>query len=107
MNKLINHKVIGNVSLNIIKLYRHIICVSSLSFLLMGCSQGHSPLFPMLGAYFPSWMLCVLIGLLGAILLRVILIYTKIDDKLPLPLLFYFGVLLSISITISLLYFSH
>lgn len=65
------------------------------------------PLFPMLGAYFPYWMLCVLIGLVGAVLLRVFLIYLDIDDKLPLPLLFYFGVLLSIAITLSLVYFSH
>ncbi|MCB4827973.1 hypothetical protein LHV16_12100 [Providencia rettgeri] len=61
----------------------------------------------MLGAYFPYWMLCVLIGLIGAVLLRVLLVRLEIDDKLPLPLLFYFGVLLSIAITISLLYFSH
>nr|WP_306804861.1 hypothetical protein [Providencia sp. PROV195] len=52
-------------------------------------------------------MLCVLIGLVGAILLRVILVYLEIDDKLPFPLMFYFAVLLSISITVSLLYFSH
>ncbi|MCG5277635.1 MULTISPECIES: hypothetical protein [Providencia] len=52
-------------------------------------------------------MLCVLIGLIGAVLLRVLLVRLEIDDKLPLPLLFYFGVLLSIAITISLLYFSH
>ncbi|EJD6501569.1 hypothetical protein M0L11_RS21175 [Providencia rettgeri] len=93
--------------MSLIKKYRHIISVSLLSLLLMGCNQGHSPLFSMLGSYFPYWMLCVLIGLVGAILLRVFLVYLEIDDKLPFPLMFYFGVLLSISITVSLLYFSH
>ncbi len=44
----------------------------------------------MLGAYFPYWMLCTFIGLLGAFCLRVLLIYWGIDDKLPVPLLFYF-----------------
>ncbi|MDH2379557.1 hypothetical protein ROW55_020465 [Providencia rettgeri] len=52
-------------------------------------------------------MLCVLIGLVGTIAVRFFLVYLGVDDKLPFPLMFYFGVLLSISITISLLYFSH
>ena len=73
----------------------------------MGCSQGHSPLFPMLGAYFPYWMLCVFIGLIGAILLRVLFIYLNIDDNLPLPLFFYFSVMLLIAFSISLLYFAY
>lgn len=97
----------GIVILNLIKKYRYIISISLLSFLLIGCTQGHSPLFPMLGAYFPYWMLCVLIGLVGAILFRVLLIYLEIDDKLPLPLLFYFGVMLSIALAVSLFYFSY
>lgn len=92
--------------MNLLKKYHHIISVSLLSLFLIGCSQGHSPLFSMLGAYFPYWMLCVLIGLVGTIVFRFFLIYLGIDDKLPFPLMFYFGVLLSISITISLLFFS-
>ncbi|MGN3437334.1 MULTISPECIES: YtcA family lipoprotein [Proteus] len=61
----------------------------------------------MLGAYFPYWMLCTFIGILGALIVRVLLIYWGIDDKLPLPLIFYFAILLSISLTISLFYFSY
>ncbi|APC13337.1 MULTISPECIES: YtcA family lipoprotein [Providencia] len=99
--------MIGNIDVNLLKKYCHHFSISLLAFLLVGCTQGNSPLFPMLGAYFPYWMLCVLIGLIGAVLLRVLLVRLEIDDKLPLPLLFYFGVLLSIAITISLLYFSH
>ncbi|WP_236611243.1 hypothetical protein [Providencia burhodogranariea] len=52
-------------------------------------------------------MLCVLIGLVGTLLVRVLLIYLDIDDKLPLPLVFYFCVLLSITLIVSLLYFSY
>ncbi|MCT8247737.1 hypothetical protein [Proteus faecis] len=52
-------------------------------------------------------MLCTFIGLLGALIIRVLLIYWGIDDKLPFPLIFYFAVLLSISLTISLFYFSY
>ncbi|WP_245684006.1 YtcA family lipoprotein [Proteus myxofaciens] len=61
----------------------------------------------MLGAYFPSWLFCLLLGLICTILIRVFLIYVAIDDKLPLPLLFYFAVLLSTSMLISLLFFSY
>lgn len=99
--------MIGEIILNLIKKHRHIVRICFLSFLLVGCSQGHSPLFPMLGAYFPSWMLCVFIGLIGSILLRIVLIYFNIDDNLPLPLLFYFSVMLLIAFTISLLYFAY
>ncbi len=99
--------MIGEIILNLIKKHRHIVRICFLSFLLVGCSQEHSPLFPMLGAYFPSWMLCVFIGLIGAILLRIVLIYFNIDDNLPLPLLFYFSVMLLIAFTISLLYFAY
>ena len=75
--------------------------------LLSGCSRGHSHFISMLGAYFPYWMLCTFIGLLGTFVIRVLLIYWGIDDKLPLPLIFYFAILLSISLTISLFYFSY
>lgn len=78
-----------------------------MTLLLTGCSQKYSPLFSMLGAYFPYWMLCTFIGLLGSVFIRVVLIHWGIDDKLPLPLLFYFAILLSISLTVSLLYFTY
>nr|WP_286146187.1 YtcA family lipoprotein [Shigella sp. FC1967] len=70
--------------------------MSIIVLLLSGCSQGHSPFITMLGAYFPYWMLCTVIGLLGTLIIRVLLIYLGIDDKLPLPLIFYFAILLSI-----------
>ncbi|MBQ0215361.1 hypothetical protein KAH51_18140 [Proteus vulgaris] len=93
--------------MDIIKKYYRIISLSIMILLLSGCSRGHSPFISMLGAYFPYWMLCTFIGLLGALVIRVLLIYWGIDDKLPLPLIFYFAILLSISLTISLFYFSY
>ncbi|QHA70539.1 YtcA family lipoprotein [Proteus mirabilis] len=93
--------------MNLIKKHHRIISLTVMTVLLTGCSQGHSPFIPMLGAYFPYWMLCTFIGLLGAFCLRVLFIYWGIDDKLPVPLLFYFAIMLSISLTISLLYFTY
>ncbi|HCH50690.1 MAG TPA: hypothetical protein DEV59_08395 [Proteus sp.] len=93
--------------MNLIRKHYRVISLTMITPLLTGCSQSHSPFIAMLGAYFPYWMLCTFIGLLGAFGIRVLLIYCGIDDKLPLPLLFYFAILLSISLTISLLYFAH
>ncbi|MBG3012635.1 hypothetical protein H7F13_09250 [Proteus vulgaris] len=93
--------------MDIIRKYYRVTSLSIIALLLSGCSQGHSPFITMLGSYFPYWMLCTFIGLLGALIIRVLLIYWGIDDKLPFPLIFYFAVLLSISLTISLFYFSY
>lgn len=41
------------------------------------------------GAYFPSWMLCVCIGIIGALAVRVVLVRAGIDDELPFRLLVY------------------
>lgn len=76
------------ITLNIIRKYYRVTSVSIIALLLSGCSQGHSPFITLLGAYFPYWMLCTVIGLLGALVIRVLLIYWGIDDNLPLPLIF-------------------
>ena len=55
-----------------------------------GCSG--SPSRNILGSYFPSWMVCALVGLAMALLARVALKYMGLLGELPAPLL----VLLSI-----------
>ncbi|MEY2344115.1 hypothetical protein I3679_008060 [Proteus mirabilis] len=39
--------------MNLIKKHHRIISLTVMTVLLTGCSQGHSPFIPMLGAYFP------------------------------------------------------
>ena len=58
--------------------------------LLTGCSG--SPSRSILGSYFPSWMICALIGLIAALVARVALKATGLLGELPAPLV----VLLSI-----------
>jgi hypothetical protein len=58
--------------------------------LMTGCSG--SPSRSILGSYFPSWMVCALIGLVAALLARVALKATGLLGELPAPLV----VLLSI-----------
>jgi hypothetical protein len=58
--------------------------------LMTGCSG--SPSRSILGSYFPSWMVCALIGLVAALVARVALKATGLLGELPAPLV----VLLSI-----------
>jgi hypothetical protein len=58
--------------------------------LMTGCSG--SPSRSILGSYFPSWMVCALIGLIAALVARVAFKATGLLGELPAPLV----VLLSI-----------
>lgn len=48
-----------------------------------------APLFTFFGAYFPAWLLCGLLGILAAVLARVIFIAVGIDAVMALRLLTY------------------
>ena len=52
---------------------------------LSGCARD-APLFSIVGAYFPAWLLCAIIGLLAAIASRVAMITLLKTDALPLQL---------------------
>ncbi|HLZ66994.1 MAG TPA: YtcA family lipoprotein [Aliidongia sp.] len=54
---------------------------------LAACSTAPSQ--NILGSYFPSWMLCAFAGLGGTIIVRRILIATRLDKTLPAPLAVY------------------
>ena len=52
--------------------------------MISGCSA--SPSRSILGSYFPSWMVCALIGLMAALVARVALKATGLLGELPAPL---------------------
>jgi YtcA family len=56
------------------------------SFLLTGCSFADAPSFELFGAYFPAWMLCGLIGIVGAASTRVVLTNPAINEVIPMQL---------------------
>ena len=56
------------------------------SCMLMGCSLAGAPSFELLGAFFPAWMLCALIGIVGAAGLGVVLRSETFNDAIPWPL---------------------
>ncbi|CAA0125382.1 Uncharacterised protein [Halioglobus japonicus] len=56
---------------------------------LQGCGYAASPSLPFYGAYFPSWLLCAALGVLGSVLVRALLIRLGVDDGIPLRTLVY------------------
>jgi hypothetical protein len=49
-----------------------------------GC--GGAPSYGFFGAYFPAWMLFSLIGILAAIIVRILLVKTGLAEALPYQL---------------------
>ena len=65
---------------------RSFLGASSLIFL-AGCSNAPSQ--AILGSYFPSWMICALIGMAATVLVRMLLVAGGLDKVLPVPLVVY------------------
>jgi hypothetical protein len=60
--------------------------LSFASMTLTGCSAGSAPSFDLFGAFFPAWLLCGLIGIVGAIVARVVFVSTGLAHTLPYQL---------------------
>lgn len=59
------------------------------TLLLGGCAVQGAPSFALVGAYFPDWMLCGMIGIAVAVTLRVVFVLTGLDAILSLRLFTY------------------
>lgn len=73
---------------------------------LSGCSGAEAPSFSLVGSYFPSWMACAFIGIITAVIARVLFIRVGIDEVLPLRLLVYVCLALTVAFISSLLLFT-
>jgi hypothetical protein len=51
---------------------------------LAGC--GAAPSLTIVGSYFPAWLACGIIGLVAAIVARIVFVATGLADTLPLQL---------------------
>ncbi|MEI9887612.1 MAG: hypothetical protein WDN08_14150 [Rhizomicrobium sp.] len=51
-----------------------------------GCASRGAPSFILFGAYFPGWMFCALLGVLGGIGARVAMALSGLSDVLPFQL---------------------
>jgi hypothetical protein len=63
------------------------LCIAYLG--LSACSLKGAPSYAIFGAFFPAWLLCAGIGLVGSVVLRVLVIALGFEEALPLPLLVY------------------
>ena len=72
--------------------------------LLSGCSSA--PSRSILGSYFPSWMICVLVAMCLTIVVRAVLAKVGIKDELPAPILVYLSVTLAFTFALWLLWLS-
>jgi YtcA family len=69
---------------------------------LTACSA--SPSRNILGSYFPTWMICALLGLVGVVILRIVLGKTGIDATLPMPVVVYLCTWIAVTLAIWLLW---
>jgi hypothetical protein len=69
------------------------------SSLVTGCSFGIAPSFELFGAYFPAWMLCAVIGIIGAFGARAVLTTSALSGVVP----FQFAVCTAIGVVLGLL----
>ena len=70
--------------------------------LLSGCSSA--PSRNILGSYFPSWMICALIGMGATVVLRAVLAKAGIDEEVPMPIVVYLAFATAFSLAIWLLW---
>ena len=69
---------------------------------LTGCSS--SPSRNILGSYFPSWMICALVGMAATVALRVVLAKLGMDADLPIPIVTYLAFATAVSLGMWLLW---
>jgi hypothetical protein len=65
---------------------------------LAGCGVRGAPWLSLFGAYFPAWMFCGLIGVVGAVLARALFVAIGLDAVVRVRLLTYgsLGVILAL-----------
>jgi YtcA family len=72
--------------------------------MLVGCSRA--PSFNILGSFFPSWILCGVIGILLAVASRLFFVRVKLEAQLKPLILVYPCLALFFTFTLWLLFFS-
>ncbi len=68
---------------------------------------NYAPTMDLFGSYFPAWMLCAVIGIFTAVIIRQILAVAGINDYVVAPLLTYAGLAVSATLLTWLLWFGH
>ncbi len=80
---------------------RRVLVAAALPFM-TGC--GSAPSKNILGSYFPSWMICVLIGIGLSIVVRWILVKLHMEKEMPAPIAVYLAFTIAFSFAAWLLW---
>jgi len=70
-----------------------------------GCASRGAPSFVLFGAFFPAWMLCALIGIVGAVAARGIFVAARLASVLPFQLFVCASIGLIVSMLAWLIWF--
>lgn len=73
--------------------------------ILAGCSGP--PVVDVVGSYFPAWLLCSLIGISVAVLVRQLLVLAELEGSLMVPLFTHAAVALTATLLVWLIWFGH
>ncbi|MGA8170632.1 MAG: YtcA family lipoprotein [Methylocystis sp.] len=65
---------------------RRVLAPICLSTTLAGCAIRGAPTYPIVGAFFPGWMFCAVIGIVGAMAARGLFVATGLNRVLPFQL---------------------
>src|SRR5208337_4939406 len=79
------HPTVRRISLNRpVRRSASVALVASLC--LGGCASGGAPTYSIVGAFFPGWMICAVLGIVGAIGARGLFVATGLNRALPFQL---------------------
>jgi YtcA family len=78
--------------------------LSSAMPVIAGCSRA--PSFNLLGSFFPAWILCGVIGILLAVVMRLFFVRVKLEDQLKPLILVYPCLAAFFTFSLWLLFFS-
>lgn len=76
-----------------------------LTVLLSACGSRNAPYIPIFDSYFPAWIGCAIVGIIGSALCRLLLIRLGIDEVLPARAFVYLSLALALMFISSLVFF--
>lgn len=71
---------------------------------LAGCTGVGAPSFTLVGSFVPYWIFCVFLALILTVIIRVCFIRWGIDDVMPLRLVVYVCLMLTLTFLFSLFF---
>jgi hypothetical protein len=72
--------------------------------LMAGCSRA--PTFNILGSFFPAWLICIVAGIVLAVVTNRVLIWLKLDQEIAWSIVVYPSIALFFACVLWLIFFS-